>query len=66
MKLNFDKIMNYDNLQLITGIKLLMKMGWRQGRSIKDTHADSLYGIPSQLTLCLFAFRCVVFLSFVF
>ncbi|XP_020088663.1 G patch domain-containing protein TGH homolog isoform X2 [Ananas comosus] len=25
------------------GIKLLMKMGWRQGRSIKDTHADSLY-----------------------
>lgn len=41
-------------------------MGWRQGRSIKDTHADSLYGIPSQLTFCLFAFHCVVFLSFVF
>ncbi|TVU11288.1 hypothetical protein EJB05_44863 [Eragrostis curvula] len=25
------------------GVKLLMKMGWRQGRSIKDSHADSLY-----------------------
>lgn len=22
-----------------------MKMGWRQGRSIRDAHADSLYGI---------------------
>ncbi|KAG2605610.1 hypothetical protein PVAP13_4NG082100 [Panicum virgatum] len=25
------------------GMTLLMKMGWRQGRSIKDSHADSLY-----------------------
>ncbi|KAM0908006.1 hypothetical protein ACQ4PT_015723 [Festuca glaucescens] len=25
------------------GVKLLMKMGWRQGRTIKDAHADSLY-----------------------
>jgi G patch domain-containing protein 1 len=25
------------------GVTLLMKMGWRQGRSIKDSHADSLY-----------------------
>lgn len=25
------------------GVKLLMKMGWRQGRSIRDAHADSLY-----------------------
>ena len=43
---------------------LLMKMGWRQGRSIKDSHADSLYGMPSvyskkyafffQLFICLF------------
>lgn len=25
------------------GVKLLMKMGWRQGRSIRDAHAESLY-----------------------
>ncbi|KAL6909762.1 hypothetical protein ACP4OV_001421 [Aristida adscensionis] len=25
------------------GVQLLMKMGWRQGRSIKGSHADSLY-----------------------
>ncbi|KAF8779282.1 hypothetical protein HU200_002963 [Digitaria exilis] len=25
------------------GMTLLMKMGWRQGRSIRDSHADSLY-----------------------
>jgi len=25
------------------GVTLLMKMGWRQGRSIRDSHADSLY-----------------------
>ncbi|KAL6604879.1 hypothetical protein ACP70R_042823 [Stipagrostis hirtigluma subsp. patula] len=25
------------------GVQLLMKMGWRQGRSIRDSHADSLY-----------------------
>ncbi|XP_006656099.1 G patch domain-containing protein TGH homolog [Oryza brachyantha] len=25
------------------GVKLLMKMGWRQGRSIRDAHTDSLY-----------------------
>ncbi|KAF7108203.1 hypothetical protein CFC21_108725 [Triticum aestivum] len=25
------------------GVKLLMKMGWHQGRTIKDAHADSLY-----------------------
>lgn len=28
-----------------TGMTLLMKMGWRQGRSIRDSHADSLYGM---------------------
>ncbi|XP_062228742.1 G patch domain-containing protein TGH homolog [Phragmites australis] len=25
------------------GVKLLTKMGWRQGRSIRDSHSDSLY-----------------------
>ncbi|PIN18438.1 putative RNA binding protein, contains G-patch domain [Handroanthus impetiginosus] len=25
------------------GVKLLLKMGWRQGRSIKDSNTDSLY-----------------------
>ncbi|XP_062232935.1 G patch domain-containing protein TGH homolog [Phragmites australis] len=25
------------------GVQLLMKMGWRQGRSIRDSHAGSLY-----------------------
>lgn len=25
------------------GVTLLLKMGWRQGRSIRDSHADSLY-----------------------
>ncbi|KAJ7956557.1 G patch domain-containing protein TGH [Quillaja saponaria] len=25
------------------GVKLLQKMGWRQGRSIKDSHANALY-----------------------
>ncbi|KAL0377055.1 UNVERIFIED_CONTAM: G patch domain-containing protein TGH [Sesamum calycinum] len=26
------------------GVKLLLKMGWRQGRSIKDSNRNSLYG----------------------
>lgn len=30
------------------GVKLLLKMGWRRGRSIKDSHANSLYGMFSQ------------------
>jgi hypothetical protein len=38
-----------------------MKMGWRLGRSIKDSHADSLYGMlftddlqkPVLLILCV-------------
>ncbi|GJM99811.1 hypothetical protein PR202_ga16946 [Eleusine coracana subsp. coracana] len=33
----------YNTVGSKEGVKLLMKMGWRQGRSIKDSHADSLY-----------------------
>ncbi|RVW17173.1 G patch domain-containing protein TGH-like [Vitis vinifera] len=42
------------------GVKLLLKMGWRRGNSIKDSHTNSLYGmlfhIPFEskhLALCL-------------
>ncbi|KAI3470210.1 hypothetical protein Pfo_026873 [Paulownia fortunei] len=30
------------------GVKLLLKMGWRQGRSIKDSNRNSLYGARRQ------------------
>lgn len=36
-----------------------MKMGWRQGRSIKDSHADSLYGMPFVFNV----FVCLVSLA---
>jgi len=44
-----------------TGVTLLMKMGWRQGRSIKDSHADSLYGMPS-VYLKKYAFFSIIHL----
>ncbi|KAK3040886.1 hypothetical protein RJ639_027881 [Escallonia herrerae] len=31
------------------GVKLLLKMGWRHGHSIKDSRTDSLYGDSSNL-----------------
>jgi hypothetical protein len=37
-----------------------MKMGWRQGRSIRDSHADSLYGIPF---VFIYLFVCLVSLA---
>jgi hypothetical protein len=36
-----------------------MKMGWRQGRSIRDSHADSLYGMPFVFNV----FVCLVSLA---
>ncbi|WOL04916.1 G patch domain-containing protein [Canna indica] len=38
------------------GIKLLLKMGWRHGHSIKDTHADSLYGARREARKAFLAF----------
>lgn len=29
----------------VVGVKLLLKMGWRRGRSIKDSQTASLYGM---------------------
>lgn len=31
----------------LSGVKLLLKMGWRHGRSINESSASSLYGMPS-------------------
>ncbi|KAK9203946.1 hypothetical protein WN943_014203 [Citrus x changshan-huyou] len=38
------------------GVKLLLKMGWRRGRSIKDSHADSLYDARREGRKALLAF----------
>ncbi|KAL5748960.1 hypothetical protein ACOSQ2_026257 [Xanthoceras sorbifolium] len=38
------------------GVKLLLKMGWRRGRSIKDSHADSLYESRREARKALLAF----------
>ncbi|XP_044466395.1 G patch domain-containing protein TGH isoform X2 [Mangifera indica] len=40
------------------GVKLLLKMGWRRGRSIKDSHADSLYDARREARKALLAFSC--------
>ncbi|XP_047165774.1 G patch domain-containing protein TGH-like [Vigna umbellata] len=37
------------------GVKLLLKMGWSRGRTIKDSHSDALYGMISHyqfLAIC--------------
>ncbi|KAE9602246.1 hypothetical protein Lal_00050213 [Lupinus albus] len=38
------------------GVKLLLKMGWTRGRSIKDSHADALYDARRQGRRALLAF----------
>ncbi|CAL5198514.1 unnamed protein product [Lathyrus oleraceus] len=38
------------------GVKLLMKMGWSRGRSIKDSHADVLYDARRQARKAFLAF----------
>ncbi|MED6192270.1 hypothetical protein PIB30_008476 [Stylosanthes scabra] len=38
------------------GVKLLLKMGWRRGRSIKDSHADALYDARRQARRAFLAF----------
>ncbi|XP_031276859.1 G patch domain-containing protein TGH [Pistacia vera] len=38
------------------GVKLLLKMGWRPGRSIKDSHTDSLYDARREARKALLAF----------
>ncbi|XP_024030764.1 G patch domain-containing protein TGH [Morus notabilis] len=38
------------------GVKLLLKMGWRRGRSIKDSHADSLYNARREARKAFLAF----------
>lgn len=38
------------------GVKLLLKMGWRRGRSIKDSHADSLYSARREARKAFLAF----------
>ncbi|XP_008782424.2 G patch domain-containing protein TGH homolog [Phoenix dactylifera] len=38
------------------GIKLLQKMGWRHGHSIKDTHTDSLYEARREARKAFLAF----------
>ncbi|TXG51534.1 hypothetical protein EZV62_024058 [Acer yangbiense] len=38
------------------GVKLLLKMGWRRGRSIRDSHADSLYESRREARKALLAF----------
>lgn len=43
------------------GVKLLLKMGWRRGHSIKDSHANSLYGM-----FCQYYFKDAKSLHFIF
>ncbi|GKU95063.1 hypothetical protein SLEP1_g8469 [Rubroshorea leprosula] len=38
------------------GVKLLMKMGWRRGRSIKDSHASSIYDARREARKAFLAF----------
>ncbi|XP_062116890.1 G patch domain-containing protein TGH [Humulus lupulus] len=38
------------------GIKLLLKMGWRRGRSIKDSHANSVYDARREARKAFLAF----------
>ncbi|KAF3437303.1 hypothetical protein FNV43_RR20056 [Rhamnella rubrinervis] len=38
------------------GVKLLLKMGWRRGRSIKDSHANSLYDARREARKAFLAF----------
>ncbi|KAK0587266.1 hypothetical protein LWI29_020187 [Acer saccharum] len=38
------------------GVKLLLKMGWRRGRSIRDSHVDSLYESRREARKALLAF----------
>lgn len=38
------------------GMKLLLKMGWSRGRSIKDSHADALYDARRQARRAFLAF----------
>ncbi|CAL9111964.1 unnamed protein product [Musa acuminata var. zebrina] len=38
------------------GVKLLLKMGWRHGHSIKDTHSDSLYEARREARKAFLAF----------
>lgn len=38
------------------GVKLLLKMGWRRGHSIKDSHADSLYDARREARKAFLAF----------
>lgn len=38
------------------GVKLLLKMGWSRGRSIKDSHADALYDARRQARRAFIAF----------
>lgn len=40
------------------GVKLLLKMGWRHGHSIKETHAESLYGNTICVPLFFFHYAC--------
>ncbi|XVF11680.1 hypothetical protein REPUB_Repub08aG0048200 [Reevesia pubescens] len=38
------------------GVKLLLKMGWRRGRAIKDSHASSLYDARREARKAFLAF----------
>ncbi|KAM6593710.1 hypothetical protein CsatA_001413 [Cannabis sativa] len=38
------------------GVKLLLKMGWRRGRSIKDSHANSVYDARREARKAFLAF----------
>ncbi|XP_075107730.1 G patch domain-containing protein TGH isoform X1 [Nicotiana tabacum] len=38
------------------GLKLLQKMGWRRGRSIKDSHTDSIYNARREARKAFLAF----------
>lgn len=38
------------------GVKLLLKMGWRRGHSVKETHADSLYDARREARKAFLAF----------
>ncbi|PON62061.1 G-patch domain containing protein [Parasponia andersonii] len=38
------------------GVKLLLKMGWRRGRSIKDSHANSVYDVKREARKAFLAF----------
>ncbi|KAM0944272.1 putative G patch domain-containing protein [Dioscorea sansibarensis] len=42
------------------GMKLLQKMGWRRGRSIRETKADSLYDARREARKALIAFSSTV------